>query len=363
MKKLLLPTIAALLCVGCTFTNLNKEPLTLNVSPKSKTPSAKFTLPSKSEEFTILLSNDENILSNGNILVAVDEQQILLCDRHRFSLYQLPSGEAVSTFNRAGKSNKEYIMISDAVASLEREEITVLSGNSNNIIYYDLQGNHLKTIKNDSICDIALHKDMIYAFNRPAGKVIGNDFGIYDSDWNYISGVDFTSRWADDDTNNSDFINYYTPEIYNDIPLVYYNDVYSHITKDGMIPYLRIEKGAYSIPSNIKNNLKRQDEWNNYIWNDWGVVAGNYFFYRYYFGDAIYSEIYSIKEDKLLYRNIVDSEDDNFGMPVTINGKEIYVWPTTYTNDNIIYTLITDYQMEDLGLNPYDTGLLKIELR
>ncbi|MFI3264234.1 MAG: hypothetical protein SNJ10_02925, partial [Rikenellaceae bacterium] len=132
-QNLIIATLAPLF-FACTSTNLDNEPLTLNVSPKSKAPSAKFTLPSKSEEFTVLLSNDENILSNGSILVAVDEQQILLCDRHRFSLYQLPSGEAISTFNRAGKSNKEYIMISDVFASLEREEITVLSSNSNNII-------------------------------------------------------------------------------------------------------------------------------------------------------------------------------------------------------------------------------------
>lgn len=359
IKNLISLTVAAFFA-ACTSATSDTEVFTLNVSPNSNTPAGTFRLKSKSEEFVVLSSNGENILSGGRI-VAVNDKQILLCDRHRFSLFQLPSGKAVSSFRRSGKSNKEYMGITDAFASLDDEEIVVLSNSSNNVIYYNLQGDHLKTIKNDSIVDFAMHDGKIYAFNDPVAKDQIHDFSIYDSDWNYISGVDFLSQWDDGEVEKSNFVNWYSAEIYNNTPLVYYDNVYNRITESGMIPYLYIDKGKLAIPSEIKNDLKREDERSRYIWGDWGVIAGDYFFYRYYYGKGIYSEIYSIKENKLLYRNFADSEDDNFGMPVTINDKEIYVWPQ-YADDNILYVLIPDYQMEELDLSSADIGVLKIEL-
>ncbi|MDR3245651.1 MAG: hypothetical protein LBT50_04390 [Prevotellaceae bacterium] len=56
----------------------------------------------------------------------------------------------------------------------------------------------------------------------------------------------------------------------------------------------------------------------------------------------IHYEIWDIKTSSLIYCNTAKNELDKRGFSVTVNGKELYVWPKFVANDYIYCPIEAD---------------------
>ncbi len=337
----------ALSFASCSTPLITDAPYIITISPNDDINEENSAIAFSIQDIFLLESNDLTLLGAGKIsIVDYSSDHITVNDNDKLCIFNTISGKCTTLINHKGSSGEEYLNISDAFLNNSTKQIAILCGNSKKIIHYDLNGKFINSIKNDSISSIELYNNLIYTHNNPFNQFSHYRFGVYDSNWTYVTGIEPIER---NDFQKKDLNQIFDVNIYNNTAYLYKDNLLSKIENHKLKSHIYLDKGKYTIPDEIMYDIKRKKERYNYIWGDYSYVVGDYLFYRYYYENNMYSEVYSIKNDKLLYRNIASSPNENNGFPIYMSGQYLYVWPTYVKNDSI-FIVLDEMQMENTGM-------------
>jgi len=102
----------------------------------------------KNRRLIKLETNDESLISTINRLI-VFENNYFIFDENTQSIYKFNKvGKYISKIHRIGHGPGEYVNIIDFTIDIKKKQIIVLSNKPNALIYFDLDFNFLKQIKN-----------------------------------------------------------------------------------------------------------------------------------------------------------------------------------------------------------------------
>lgn len=69
------------------------------------------------------------------------------------------------------------------------------------------------------------------------------------------------------------------------------------------------------------------------------LIVDNFLFYRYFYGEKMYTDVWNVNKELLISRTILRNELDPFGFKITVNGVEVHCWPE-FASDDVIYCSI-----------------------
>lgn len=297
-----------------------------------------------------LETTDESLLGECQI-VDVNNKEVIIKDLNSIYIFNKETGKYESKILRLGDGPEEYASLSDVVSDSSRQQVYVLDGNGN-VKVYDSNGKFRKKYENDSIISMEmLNNSHFVAFNRPNGPY-KYDINIYDNEWSVLKNL---HKKHAEKPHYKDIIEINDFCIFNGLPCFMESDTIYQI-KDGNINFLfYIDKGDLALPMEVFTDIKRKKERASYIWGNYGFLAGDFYFLRFYYDNKIYYDIWNISSMKLMCRNVVSSPIEPKGVPVYINGKEIYVWPSFVKNDTV-YCILMDTEVEKINFPNNNEG-------
>ncbi len=113
-------------------------------------------------------------------------------------------------------------------------------------------------------------------------------------------------------------------------------DTLFRISVESATPALVIDKGSLAAPEELTLTVGRDDEKENYIMNNYGYLAGDYYFLSYYYRRARYQEMWNVATGELVYRNEHTGPEQPEGIAFELDGKRVHAWPR-FAKDNKVY--------------------------
>ena len=269
------------------------------------------------------------------------------------------TGKIKTLVNSVGRGPEEYIDIDD-----------VILNDDNTLYIYDLAKRGFLQFGFDGEYKGLFRKDAVQHFTKTEdGYYVTAEFRnmetcitVYDENWNLVrKGIPNFRK-------DADLAMYYMNRLYTFNGHVYFKDALGdtlyHVTAKEDKPFVVLSKGRYKVPLNILSTLEEASkEGYNYIMNDFCRIVGNYGFVMFYYNNNLYSDIWDIKESKILYRNVSDYA--GLGIPVEINNQIVNTWPA-FVQDNFMYCVIEPVDaLKLIPSLPKDTNpiLLEVELK
>lgn len=121
-------------------------------------------------------------------------------------------------------------------------------------------------------------------------------------------------------------------------------------------PLVIVDKQKMAMPSDVKD-MTEQINFQNYVTNENSLIINHLYFMSFNYQNKLYQDIWDIKQGKLLYRKIVSSIEDKYGVPIHLNDKLIHVWPILI-NDFVVYCKIDEGDKQLLKSNVEDSNML-----
>lgn len=336
------------LCISCTQEVKKGTSLPLSESIEMDTKSENIIL----EDVSIvpLETTDKSLLGECRI-VDICKGKIIVKDINSIYVFNEKTGAYESKLDKLGNGPEEYSSLSDVAVDCLNQLLYVLDGKGY-VKVYGYDGNFQKVYKNDSIVSFEiLENSNFIAFNRANGQY-KYDINLYDNDWNIVKHM--RKRYIKE-ANYKDVIEIKDFDIFNGIPYFTNADTIYQIENTIISPSFYIDKGKLSLPFEIFTDIKRKKERASYIWGDYGILAGDSYFLRFYHDNKIYYDIWNISSMKLIYRNIVNTPTDARGISILIDNKHINIWPSFVKND-MVYCVLMDGEVEKLGYTESNEG-------
>ncbi len=355
MKTAILPLLALLLMVSCGAPTATSEFTTIRLDEVNLD-----TTVDIAKENIIKLKDPKIILPEytpdsqlGYCLAMGAEGDImLLWEAHtaKIYLFNSESGKYISSFNRKGKSNKEYIgSLSAPTVEFSTREIFVADAMGGKIVVYNFEGEYQRHIKADSIASlnrVAKNRYVVLNKHRSADDSYKYNLCLLDREFNFIKGLDLRTE-ADRDSGG--IIGALRCQTSPEGLYVTMRDTIFNATTDGLTPRYVVDKGRYQLPENVKPMSK---EARQYVVFANTKILGNYLLYNSYRhnpdGSGNVTDIYDLRSSKLIYRK---NAKDQKGVPVNYDGTIIYVSPGLTTESGRIYFILMDESVEELGID------------
>lgn len=300
--------------------------------------SASITLDNIAELVRIIPTetNDSTLLSHIGI-AGVTKNHIIVYDKNSVCFINKEDGKISSRFSKQGRGPGEYEIILNTTIN-ERDSIIYLFDPAlRNLNIYAFNGNFIKSVQNDSIGGHRELDDGHFAVCFSPYSKTDKSLGIYDKSWNLKrTGI---PRMKDQKfaIYPFDVIDKFNGKYYYRAA---FSDTVYQITSEHENPYLLISKGKYKIPTEIIASLdKMNKEGYKYVWEDYGLLAAKYFFYTYLYNRKLYRDIWDTETCSLLYRSEYGSGRGIDGIPISIKGIQMNVWPN-YVSDDVLYCVI-----------------------
>lgn len=286
---------------------------------------------------------------DGTLVIQDDEQKIIY-------LFDSNSGKFISSINRQGRSNEEYLGLNYVSADVKNRELAVNDLMGNKIVIYDFDGNYLRSHKSDSLISydyVGNDKFVGYNANVVGGADYTYNFCLYDRNFNLIKGLD-------ERTSNDVPITYWKP-VYADRDNVYIRDTVYTLKDDQLVPLVAINKGEYKLPSDIS---LRDEASHKYISSDDAHLVGKYLLYRSFRRKDMknVAEIWDLKEGKLLRRRDINADGaPQILLPFEYEGVTISLWSSyiSYIGEGgRIYSMLSMSDIEKLGIDNNDNPVI-----
>lgn len=292
-------------------------------------------------------------------LLAITDGKAYMHDGKWFAVFDYDSGKLISAFNRYGAGPEEYKYSHYVYYTPDNGEWTVLDMNIGvyNIMQYSAEGEFVKKTVNDSIQSLSpLKSGGWLAFNVAMSskggyhKVRERKVYEYDSDWNL---KDITvlkeGRWGEmasalmDEVYMLDGENYIT-----DMDTVYRFDEDTH----KFLPRIAIVLGKYLCDwGSLETFEEIQAAQEKYVRVTNPIFNERYAFARYNTGADLRFDIYDLGTGELVYRKSIERENINSadvfyaGVPVEIDGKQVFGWPLEYVENGSFYLIVSSDEM------------------
>ncbi len=290
------------------------------------------------------------------------KDKIISFDKEAIYSINKESGNVKKIINNNGAGPREYKFIIDVVVE-DDSIIFVYDTGKRGFLKYDFKGNFIQFIKNDSISTFEIMKNGNYCVCF--SPFINSDYhtAIYDKNWNLISENIVNQRRNIE----TDMFYWNSIQKYNDELMFkdFFSDTIHQIKGKDYSPFIVLSKGKYKLPLEIgKNIMEKGREANNYIQQESYASVSNYCFLSYILNNSKYYDVWNIEESALIFRNIVNSNEDIKGIPIVINDVQIGIW-SDYAKDNMLYSVINpEDALKIMPKLPEDTNpiILEIEL-
>lgn len=251
--------------------------------------------------------------------------------------------------DRQGKGPEEYMGIDGVEIDDENKTVYVYDMSKQVINQYSYDGKCKSYINAGNLGSFRMLKDGNFAFTYNPRERTDKSIGIYDKDLNLIRESDIMRDNTERRMTYLSHVSKYNGELYYRRPLC---DTIFHITTEYDEPFIVMNKGKYKMPDEFTIDIEVTDkESPKYIAQDYGMLAGKYFFGFYYYDDKRYYEIWDVETAKPIYRSVfeflgMDGDkpilSGNYGIPVEIGGQEVIVWPS-YVSGNDVYCKLENY--------------------
>lgn len=310
----------------------------------------------------IPLETSDSVLVGVGRIHNVTDDHIILTDNNTVYVFAMTDGHLINKFNREGNGPGEYLSIKSLAYNFVDSTIYIYDYNKKNMNVYSSKGKSLAQFNNDSIGDFTIDREgQFIATYRPFQKW-HHLIGVYNSEWKA------QASFIDNPPLGDRIVNLWpTYSIYefNGKPYVNLSDTLYRISTEIITPVIVLDKASLTPPEDVLLNIRRKNERNKYIWGDYGYWAGDYYFLYYVYNNAAYYDLWKTSTRDLLYRNIRISQEKKEGIPINLNGKIVYLWPS-YVKDNKIYCLLI-FDMASAVYPPYNENdnpvILEIELK
>lgn len=307
---------------------------------------------------TICLALNDTALLESDYILHVDDHVVVMCDISGVYFFSAVDGHFLSCIKRRGAGPEEYNFIYDALYNPLDKTVSVLDIDLHKIKQYTPTGKFLNEFDSHGITAFGgLRNGNIVSIDGQMDSDV-RGFTLWDSHFEAKDSISFNVRKksvAHGSLLLYDFISS-GDELY-----LYKKDTLFRMEGVAAEPVLVVGKGRLSMPDEVLLDMRRSDESESYIYNDMGLLSGNYFFYRYFYQRRAYSDIWDVKNQRLIFRQTDDGKWR--GIPVIVNGVSVDVWPR-YASADALYCVLAEEEMDALGIDAeaYNFVLLKIKI-
>lgn len=318
-----------------------KESIILEKLPVATPLEATLTIPLEFTEKSILAEVSIEGISKKYI-VTQDVSKLCFFDK---------KGTFLSSISRKGSGPEEYTDISGCCwIDFNKEEVHLHDLHKKTIKKYDFSGNFIEQKPSVHLLTFTeLNPDEFIACNEVSSDF---KFTIYDKKWKAKDSI-----FAKEKTSTKDFIVLKDFQKNSKGVFFYDNSILYECKSKEMQPMLFLEKGNLKIPSEVEYDITRKKERHEYIWGDFVMLADDYLFVNFYYDYKKYYDIWSVKNQKLLYRNTISFPDDSSGIPILVNGKEVNGW-IKYFKNNMFYFMISEQTRGELEINNQENPII-----
>ncbi len=316
------------------------------------------------QEKLIPLETNDSLLLSYVSLIGIDDNKLFVESDRVVYVFNAENGALESRIDRKGQGPEEYQSMIDVEIDNRNKTILLYDNIKRNLVAYDFKGNFISSVKNDIIGGFSLLDDSTYLVAYPPLSGQSTRIGVYDKNLNLrqqFLAID-ESVYKDMDLFPFDDFGYYGEKAYFK-PML---EDTLYVIDSSPKPYLILSKGKYKIPTEVAINvMKRNRDGHKYISGEYGYILGDYYFLTYFYQNAMFQDVWNIKTPELLFRNIVDENNQISGIPYEINGYEFYIWPKFVSNNTMYCVIDADDAINIIPSLPEDTNpvILKLELK
>lgn len=305
-------------------------------------------------------TNDTTLLAHMSI-AGVTKQHVVVYDKYVVYFINKDNGKVSYRLNKQGRGAEEYGMIFSVTVNEADSIIYLFDPVMRNLNIYTFDGQFVNAIKNDSIGGHVKLNDGNFAVCFSPYSKTEHRLGIYDQSWNLLR--ESINRSIDQKFAMYffDIINKFNGEFYYKAAFI---DTIYHISSKEENPYIVISQGKYKIPTEVIASLEKiNKEGHNYIQQEYGVLASKYFFLTYNYNRMLYHDIWDIENSSLIYRSKYGREGGWEGIPVSIGGVQINVWPSYVDGDNIYCVIQGEDAIKLIPSLPLDANPIILEFK
>lgn len=301
-------------------------------------------------------TTDNSLISDIKVEF-LTSQYICMSDRHMLIFFS-HSGKYQFKLNAKGDGPGEYNSISDVFYDSNNSILFIHDMHGKKILKYDNNGQFINDLDINDIGAITnLDKDhYAVSFSPFANKNM--IMGIYNKSFE-VENEFILSDFNNEKHTDKGFIminNFIQSNRELCIKPLFSDTVYQ-IYPNKVEPFFVVDKQNLNPPIEVLSDLSQKKNRKKYISNEYGIIINDLYFMTFYYNNKLYQDIWNIKKGELLYRNIVSSAKDKYGVPVNIDNMLIHAWPV-FVNDELVYCKINESDQQLLKTNAEDNDLM-----
>lgn len=260
----------------------------------------------------IVLETTNESLIGSNYTVYSDEKYLVAIDRKRILLFDRGSGKFIRTIGNSGSGPNEYS--NTYVKMPYNEEKRVFYADRSRERYeYDINGKLLNTRKGpELVYDFVNIDEYTYAAfidnylgDEKNKMIIFNEtdsiikiFPNYQSfPFNGSINVFVTNSWFYKLNNQLHFCERFSDTLFN-------------VTPDSLIPRFVFNKGAYTFPYELRNDMIVPE--NKYFYTENILESSKYLFYTFRFNKKVYTAVYDKKQKNTIVNDYIGESGDGY---------------------------------------------------
>ncbi len=280
-----------------------------------------------------LETNDSLLLHNFIIREETDSSIILTDNNNVYFFYK--NGELNYKINKTGNGQGEYLFINDFTINKQSNIIYIHDLQKRTILTYNIKGKYIKSFKNDSIAAIKWTTDNEIIATYSPSEPWRYSIGKYDTLFNTKKA--FLKRQITTKKANLFLIN--NINNFNDQYFTYTNDTLYRVDPNQVSPFLAIGKGKLKLPNELSHQISNDKRRDQYIWGEYGLLIGNFYFISYNYKGNSYYDVWDIRKQELKCRNIISYNDETEGIPFIIKEQNYYLWPKAVIGNSLFFII------------------------
>ncbi|MBD5308561.1 MAG: hypothetical protein HDS15_04715 [Bacteroides sp.] len=286
-----------------------------------------------------------------------DGKNLYLHAEEVMMVFDMSNGDCLYSFNKKGNGPGEYIAPWTAWRTPGSDGWTIRDYRTHRIMSYTADGTFLGAFENDTISELMPNGDGWIATNT-VGVNKEIVFYLYDQSWQLKDSINsgLTFYMVDDGQ-------VYLPmdiSVSDDRSFMRDRDTIYSVVDSKLVPEVAISAPNMTKRVSTFEEEREQRKSRLYIYR--AVVNPSYVMVGFTNDGKDYVQIYSRPDGKLVYSRRSDNE--NPGLPVTINGKETYGVPVSVAYDSGFFVFVTAERMGELtGDEDSNPAIVRIRMK
>lgn len=304
-------------------------------------------------------TNDSTLLSYASFVAVLDDK-IVVCDRTKLLFVEKDGGKVTNILHQEGNGPGEYIAIGNVTLDKSNNDLYLFDIDKGMMMLYDSDLKYKKTLKANFMSSMQILDDGNFLITY--SPLYKSEFcvGIYDKEWHLIQNlIHRTHNPKEFRVMPFNFIRNFNDGFYFSEN---HTDTIYNIANNSKSPFLVLDKRNYKMPIDLAKQYytKRHSK---YFDEGPAVLVNRYYFMEGTYNMGIYFDIWDIKKQELIYRNIMTENNKSRFIPVKVNEVTIDVWPS-FVNGNYMYCLLNiDTATKILPSIPEDANPVILEFK